>query len=76
MNASWVWRLMARTPPRARQGTQSNAGFAAGEVLKAAENSSGGPTCSNLDPPGETMTLGNDSLTNGQETVLKGYFVP
>jgi len=56
------------------QGTQSNAGLAAGEVLKAAENSSSGPTCSNLDPPGETMTLGNDSLTSGQEVVLKGYF--
>ena len=60
--------------PKGAQGTQSKAGFAAGEVLKAAENSSSGPTCSNLDPPGETMTLGNDSLTKGQEVVLKGYF--
>ena len=56
------------------QGTQSNAGFASGEVLKAAEDSSGGPTCANLDPPGETMTLGNNSLTKGQEVVLNGYF--
>ena len=61
--------------PKGAQGTQSNAGFAAGEVLKAAETTSTGPTCSNLDPPGEEMTLGNDSLTNGQKVVLKGYFV-
>ena len=59
---------------KAAQSTQSDAGFAAGEELKAAENTSDGPTCSNLDPPGETMTLGNDSLTNGQTSVLKGYF--
>lgn len=59
--------------PRGAQGTQSDAGFAAGEVLKAAEDSSSGPTCSNLDPPGETMTFGNDSLTKGQDVVLKGY---
>ena len=56
------------------QGTQSNAGFAAGEILKAAEDPSSGPTCSNLDPPGETVTLGGDSLKFGQEVVLKGYF--
>ena len=61
--------------PKGGQGTQSNAGFAAGEVLKAAEDSSSGPTCSNLDPPGETMTLGSDSLKMGQQVVLKGYFV-
>ncbi len=60
--------------PKSAQGTQSKAGFAAGEVLKAAESSSSGPTCSNLDPPGEKMTFGNDSLTKGQEVVLKGYF--
>ena len=56
------------------QSTQSNAGFATGQELKAAEDTSDGPTCSNLDPPGETMTLGNASLTNGQTSVLKGYF--
>jgi hypothetical protein len=61
--------------PKGAQGTQSNAGFAAGEVLKAVEDSSSGPTCSNLDPPGETMTLGSDSLKMGQQVVLKGYFV-
>jgi len=60
--------------PKGAQDTQSNAGFATGEALKAAENSSGGPACSNLDPPGETVTLGNLSLTNGQDSVLKGYF--
>ena len=60
--------------PKGAQGTQSNAGFAAGEALKAAEDSSSGPTCSNLDPPGEKMTLGRDSLTKGQQVVLKGYF--
>jgi hypothetical protein len=57
------------------RGTQSVAGFAAGEVLKAAKDSSGGSTCSNLDPPGDAMTLGNGSLTNGQQMVSKGYFV-
>lgn len=61
--------------PKGAQGTQSKAGFAAGEVLKAAETSASGPTCSNLDPPGETMILGDGSLTNGQKTVLNGYFV-
>jgi hypothetical protein len=60
--------------PKGAQGTQSNVGFAAGEVLKAAENLPGGPRCSNLDPPDEAMTLGNDALTNGQAVVLKGYF--
>lgn len=60
--------------PKGARGTQSDTGFAAGEALKAAENPSSGPTCSNLDPPGETMTLGDDSLTDGQEVVLKGYF--
>jgi len=60
--------------PKSARGTQSNAGFAAGEVLKAAENSSSESTCSNLDPPGQTMTLGDVSLTNGQEVVLRGYF--
>ncbi len=60
--------------PKGAQGTQSDAGFAAGEVLKAAENLSSGPRCSNLDPNRETMTLGNDSLTHGQAVVLKGYF--
>jgi hypothetical protein len=56
------------------RGTHSDAGFAAGEVLKTAENSASGPTCSNLEPPRETMILGNDSLTYGQDVVLKGYF--
>jgi hypothetical protein len=60
--------------PKGAQGTQSKDGLAAGEVLKAVEDSSSGPTCSNLDPPGETMILGNDSLTKGQQVVLKGYF--
>jgi hypothetical protein len=55
-------------------GTQSQAGLAAGELLKAAESSSGGPTCSSLDPPRETMTLGGASLTYGQKVVLNGYF--
>ncbi len=60
--------------PKGSQGTQSNAGLAAGEVLKAVETPSSGPTCTNIDPPGETITLGNDSLTNGQQVVIKGYF--
>ena len=58
------------------QSTQSNAGFAAGEELKAAEDTSNGPTCSNLDPPGETMSLGNDSLTNGQNVGAQGLLRP
>jgi hypothetical protein len=57
------------------RGTQSKAGFAAGEVLKAVQNSSSGSKCSNLDPPGEEITIGNDALTGGQQAVLKGYFV-
>jgi hypothetical protein len=57
------------------RGTQSQAGSAAGEALKAVENSSSGATCTSLDPPGEKMTFGNDSLTNGQEVTQKGYFV-
>ena len=61
--------------PKGARSTQSNVGFAAGEELKATEDSSSGPTCSNLDPPGETMILGSDSLTSGQKAVLKGYFV-
>jgi hypothetical protein len=58
----------------AARRTQSKAGTTAGEVLKTAESSSNGATCSNLDPPGDEITLGNDSLTNGQQVVLKGYF--
>jgi hypothetical protein len=61
--------------PKDARGTQSGAGVAAGEALKAAEKSSSAATCSSLDPPGEKMTLGNDSLTNGQEAPQKGYFV-
>lgn len=60
--------------PTGGRGTESEAGFTAGEVLRTAEASSSGPTCSSLDPPAETMTLGNDALTNGQQVVLKGYF--
>lgn len=60
--------------PKGTQGTQSDPGFAAGEVLKAAENSSRGATCSNLDPPREAMTLGNDALAKSEEVVLNGYF--
>jgi hypothetical protein len=74
VNASLGVAPRGSDSPKGAQGTQSNAGFAAGEVLKVAENSSSGPTCSNLDPPSETMTLGNDSLTEGQQVVLKGYF--
>jgi hypothetical protein len=60
--------------PKSARGTQSKAGFASGEALKAAETSSDGPTCSSLDPPSETMTFDNNSLKKGQEVVLKGYF--
>jgi hypothetical protein len=75
VNASLGVAPRGSDSPKGAQGTQSNAGLAAGEVLKAAEDPSSGPTCSNLDPPGETMTLGNDSLNKGQEVALKGYFV-
>jgi hypothetical protein len=75
VNASLAVAPDGSDSPKDAQGTQSRAGFAGGEVLKAAEDSSSGPTCSNLDPPGETMTLGNESLKYGQDVVLKGYFV-
>jgi hypothetical protein len=60
--------------PKGAQGTQSDAGFAAGEALKAVEDSSSGSKCANLDPPGEAIAVGNDALTKGQASVLKGYF--
>ncbi len=74
MNASLGVAPNGSDSPKSSQGTQSNAGLAAGEVLKAVETPASGPTCTNIDPPGETISLGNDSLTNGQQVVLKGYF--
>ena len=74
VNASFGVAPDGSDSPKDPQGTQSKAGFVAGEVLKAAEDPSSGQTCSNLDPPGETMTLGGYSLTKGQQVVLKGYF--